>query len=204
MKKLLAAFCLSGALLGAAQAAPVVVSFVPSANQIAIGEFTTVEMRISGLDAEILSSFDLDTLFDAGVLANSSVTWSSFFEMGGPNALWDVTFGAGVTDVVAYSLLDDASLAGSQSDSFTVLSFAFRGVADGASLINLGSDLNFERNFVGLDGATLDVTVNGTCVAVGNGSCAQRVPEPASLALLGLASLSGLWAGRRRHTRPAA
>jgi hypothetical protein len=202
MKKLLAALAMFGALSGA-QAAPIVVSFVPAATQIAVGESTTVEMRITGLDDEVLSSFDIDMFFDAAVLDNFFVTWTGFAEMGGPDAEWDVTFGPDVTEVLAYSLLDDPDLAAIQSNSFVVLTFGFEGLADGASLINLGADIDFERNFVGLDGATLDVTVNGTCIAVGDGDCNQRVPEPAGLALFGVAACSGLWAARRR-SRPLA
>lgn len=202
MKKLLAALAMFSALSGA-QAAPIVVSFVPAATQIAVGETTTVEMHITGLDAEILSSFDIDMFFDPAVLDNIYVRWFGSVEMGSPDALLDVSFGPDVTEVLAYSLLDDPDLAAIQPDSFVVLSFGFEGLADGASLINLGANIDFERNFVGLGGATLDVTVNGTCIAVGDGECNQRVPEPASLALFGVAACSGLWAARRR-SRPLA
>ncbi len=203
LKKLLAGLALT-AVAAAAQAS-IVVSFVPAATQIAVGESTTVEMRISGLGDEILSAFDVNMLFNASALFNGLVTFNVEPQFGGlANAVWGTDFGAGNNDVYGYSLLDDDELAASQLDAFTVLTFGFTGVADGYSTINLGTDPDFERNFVGRRFQTLDVTVEGTCIAVGTGSCDNRVPEPASYGLAGVALLAAGLAGRRRRQTKAA
>ena len=65
------------------------------------------------------------------------------------------------------STLDDATLAANQANAFTVLTFGFAGVADGFSFVNLGSDLDFERNFTGLDAESLSVTVEAAVAEAG-------------------------------------
>jgi len=200
MKTLLASLLLIGAL-GATQAAPVIVSFTPSAQHVNVGDFVTIDMTVSGLGDEVLSSFDLNFRYDGSLLNWSSVT---FFTSqlgpgwGGMAPMYDFD-GTVNGDLAAtgYSLEDDASLAAGQANSFLLFRFNLSATADGVSSFGLGADLDFERNFTGLDWQTLDVTVQGACVAIGNGSCANRVPEPTSLALLGIAALGGLWAGRR-------
>lgn len=207
MKKTLSALALAaGTLLAAAPAsAAIVVSFVPAANHINIGDSVSVQMNISGLGAEILSAFDIDMLFNGLVLNNNSVTHSAIplqFGAYPADSYIGVSFLPGDTDVVDGSFLSDATLAANQADAFTVLTFDFTGVGNGTTFVNLGPDLTFQRNFVGLNFATLDVTVNGACIAVGSGDCGggPQVPEPASfgLAALGLLALGAAGRARRR------
>lgn len=201
MKKLLASLVLMGAA-SAIQAAPVTVSFLPATSHIAVGGATTVEMRISGLGDEILSSFDADMLFNSSVLSNYAVTHNAVPQMGGlGNVFFSSTFTPGMTESIDYSLLTDAELAAAQANDFAVLTFSFTGLADGFSLVNLGADLDFERNFVGLNYGTLDVTVQGACISVGTGAC--EVPEPGAYSLAGVALLAAGWAGRRRTRKTA-
>lgn len=203
MKKLLAisGIALAG-LLSAAPASAINVSFVPSATHINVGDSVTVQMNISGLGAEVLSAYDINGRYNAGVLNASSVTQFLAQFGGGSNFVGDVTFSSGDVDVTGYSLLDDAGLlALPQADAFTVLTFGFTGLANGFSFINLGADLDFERNFVGLDFATLDVDVGSICISVGTGTCdGTPVPEPGTLALLGLGILGLGMSGRRRES----
>ena len=105
--------------------------------------------------------------------------------------------------IQAYSLLDDATLAAGQADSFLLGTFTMHGAADGVTNIAFGPDPDFQRNFVGLDALSLDVQLGSACIAVGSGSCGGgNAPEPASLALVGLALLAAVAAGRsRRRTR---
>jgi hypothetical protein len=70
-------------------------------------------------------------------------------------------------------------------------------MADGVTNFTLGPDLDFDRNFVGLDALSLQVAVGSACIGVGTGVC-QQAPEPSSLALIGLA-LAGAWAASRRR-----
>jgi MYXO-CTERM domain-containing protein len=203
MKQSLAALTLAaGTLLAAVPAsAAIVVSFVPDATNIAIGGVATVEMRIAGLDSEILSAFDINMLFDQSVLDNFSVTHNVVTEFGGfpANSYVDTTFDPGDTGVIDGSYLDDVTLAASQADAFTVLTFRFTGLADGFSFINLGLDPDFQRNFVGSNFQTLTVDVQGTCVSVGSGSCS--VPEPATFGLAALGLLGAFVPGALRRRR---
>jgi MYXO-CTERM domain-containing protein len=206
MKKMLSALALAaGTLLVAAPAsAAIVVSFVPAANHINIGDSVSVQMNISGLDAEILSAFDINMLFDESVLDNNLVTHSAIPTQFGAfpdDSYIDTTFGVGDTGVIDGSYLDDATLAGMQANAFTVLTFGFIGAGNGSTFVNLGPNLDFQRNFVGLRFGTLDVTVNGACIAVGTGDCGggPQIPEPASFGLAALALLAAGAAGRARR-----
>ncbi len=203
MKNLLSSVALAAAALFTAlpASAAIVVSFHPSATQIAVGGLVNVEMRISGLGDEILSAFDIDATFNSGVLSNFAVTHNAIGTQFGPlgDSYFDANFGAGVTEVIDGSLLDDATLVANQDNDFVVLTFGFNGLADGVSTITLGPDLDFERNFVGLGFQSLDVEVGSVCIAVGNGNCA--VPEPASYGLAAIALLAAGAAGRTRRRR---
>lgn len=166
--------------------AAVIVTFAPSTSQINVGESVSVAMTISGLGAEILSAFDINMLFDSTVIVNTAVTHDVALQWGPASVFGPSVFNTGNTEVIDYTFDDDATVAASQADSFSVLTFRFLGLADGVSTISLGLDPDFERNFVGLDALSLDVEVGSACIAVGTGSCAQ-VPEPSSITLAGLA-----------------
>jgi hypothetical protein len=204
MKKMLSALALAaGTLLVAAPAsAAIVVSFVPAANHINIGDTVSVQMNISGLDAEILSAFDINMLFDESVLDNNLVTHDIATQWPGGGEFGPSVFGAGDTGVIDYAFDDDDTLAMAQGNAFTVLTFGFIGAGNGSTFVNLGPNPDFQRNFVGLRFETLDVTVNGACIAVGTGDCGggPQIPEPASfgLAALGLLALGAASRARRR------
>lgn len=191
-----------GASLCAAPALAITVTFNPSSTHIDVGETVFVEVNIAGLGAEILSAFDLDLLFDSAVLLNFQVNHDAVVTgFGGlGNSYFSTDFGAGRTENIDGSLLFDADLQASQADAFTLLTFGFRGLADGVSTLSFGPDPDFERNFVGLDALSLTVDVGSACISVGTGSCALQVPEPGSLALVGL-GLAGVYLRRRRIGR---
>jgi hypothetical protein len=205
MKKLIASIVTAAGtlLLPAPAPAAIIVELLPATSHVAVGGSTDVQMRISGLDEEILSAFDINLLFDASIVENSDVLFSGEGALGGIlDSYFFPDIQPGNTDVLGGSWLDDGGLTGlPQPDDFIVLTFTFKGIADGFSLLDLGGDVNFERNFVGLRAESLAVQIVGACISVGEGQCSS-VPEPSALSLLGLtlgmASIVGL---RRRRAR---
>jgi hypothetical protein len=207
-KPLLATLALATGLLGAAApaAAGIVVTFTPSTQHANIGETLSVDVSIAGLGAEILSAFDLNFIYDGSVIGQtfrSIDATSAQQQLGGSYGfapIWAIdSVALGDWGVQAIALADDATVAVEQADSFLLARFQFSADANGSSLFTLGPDLDFQRNFVGLNAQSLDVTVHGACLAVGTGSCA--VPEPASYGLVGLALLGAAVPGALRRRR---
>lgn len=201
MKKLIANVAVAASAFigaGAAMAAPIVVSFSSSAiNQhINVGEAVTIDVRISGLGDEVLSGYDLNFLYSGAVLKHVSTDESSVLTqlgpwgpMGSSPIVLNDLFAEGNLGMFATAVDDDVTLSTYQLDSFLLFSFQMTGFADGVTTFGLGSDPDFQRNFLGLSDtsgfpATLNVDVGGVCVAVGAGQCS--VPEPTTYALVGL------------------
>ena len=188
--------------LGAA-ANPVVV-FTPSTQHANVGDLVEVNVSISGLGDEVLSAFDLNFLWNGSLMGSSRSfdASSAQLELGGGDPLasaWTIdTVASGNWGVRASSLLDDPTLAALQANEFLLARFTFMADANGVTTFGLGQDPDFERNFVGLNFNTLDVTIGNACVAIGSGQC--TVPEPATLplALLALAgAVAPAWRRRK-------
>lgn len=201
MKSMLSAAALAASALfvSAPASAAVTFAFTPASSHINVGQAVQIEARISGLDDEILSSFDLNFLFNPAVL-----NWTLLEYFGAPlgNTVGLANNGLpngnlGVDDA---SLDDDATLAANQANDFLLFRFSLVGMADGATTFTLGPDLDFDRNFVGRRFQSLDVTVGSACIAVGTGSCdITPVPEPAGFGLAALGLLAAGLAGRGRR-----
>ncbi|NRF67659.1 hypothetical protein HLB44_11750 [Aquincola sp. S2] len=207
MKKLIAScgFVL-GTLLSAAPAGAVpVLSFTPSSTHINVGDSVTIDATVSGLGAEILSAYDLNFTYDPALL-----NWQVITQFISP---FNVNFSAisGFDNVVQgdlgfflNSLDTDADLAANQPDSFLLFRFTLQGMTDGVTTFTLGPDLDFDRNFVGLDAQTLDLLIGTACVAVGTGQCRIVLPEPPVYALLGLALAAAALTRTRRRSASTA
>jgi PEP-CTERM motif len=207
MKKTLTGLALAASALFASvpATAAITVAFTASATQIGVGDTTTVGVSISGLGAEVLSSYDLNFLY-----ANTVLQWertAQFLAPFGTAPINDTSFVAGDLGFLVSATDTDDQLANSQADSFELFTFQFRGLADGFSNVGLGLNTDFQRNFLGRDANPLTVDIGGICIAVGTGRCdvPNPTPEPASLALVGLA-LAGAYAPtawRRRRQQAA-
>jgi hypothetical protein len=152
----------------------------------------------------LIKEFDLNLLYDAAVLQFGSVdSDGAFGALGGSfgaDPLWASDTGtAGDLGFQASALVDDATVAANQSNSFLLFTITLTGLADGKSTFRFGPSLDFERNFVGRDFQTLSLLVGSACISVGTGTCDTDLPEPGSFALLGR-GLIGLGLSRRRST----
>lgn len=221
MKKLASAVALAAAALCASAPAhaDIVISFSPSSSTINVGDTVKVDMTISGLDAEILSSYDFNLLWNTGfvTLAAGDVDLTPGCTAMGAGSFCAIdSLVNGNLDVQAFALDDDATLAANQANSFVIASFTFTGAAAGLTTLTLGANPDYDQNFVGLGFNSLqNVSVGSAeiCVRSDLGSTlpgqncggTPGVPEPASYGLAGVALLAAGWAGRgRRRTVKAA
>jgi MYXO-CTERM domain-containing protein len=202
MKKTLSILTLAaGTALALATVTPataaVTVTFVPSATNVAIGDVVVIKVNVSGLDAEVVSAFDLNFLYNASVFDSSGSVYRTL-PLGNQTPL-NTVLAPGDLGFDVVSLDDDATLAAAQPNSFELFEFSLTGKANGVSNFTLGSDPDFQRAFIGLSSSLLAVDVGSVCLSVGTGTC--TVPEPGTYGLAGVALFGALLPGFLRRRR---
>jgi hypothetical protein len=196
---------LVGVCVALASAAPqaAVVSLTPISSTLSSGQSVVVEVVVSGLDSgQALAGFDLDLVYDPGVLAVRSATFGGALGAEGVDLFSSAVLSAGRADLAAVSLLAELDLLALQTTSFSIATLVFDALAPGFT------DIRFDTStFPGLllsdaFGLSIAASVGGEAGVTVTGGGGGSVPVPGSLALAGLALALAL--SRPRPTPPAA
>lgn len=177
------------ALLVPAKAAVIYLS--PAQQQVGVSDSVSVDVFVTGLAGEVVSGWDLNLLFDDSILQFSDVFFdlANFADDPVQDALYDSSTVGGNISSFLVSFLSDADLLLRQTEPVRLMSISFLALTDGVSLINFGTDPDYELNVTGLDALSLQLAARGACIGVGQGQCGTDIPAPSTLWLLGLALL---------------
>ncbi len=185
-----------GTLLSTAPAEAITVSINPATQTIGTGGTASIDIIVSDL-TDPVGGFSLTLTFDDSLLSGDSFINDPDGKMGALPLDLSGGFSGGSLDLffVADAAEDEGSLSGLQGGSFTLARVNFTGLAHGLSPLTLSnlilSNWNGESTLEGVE------HVNGE-ICVGEGGCEKPVPEPGTLALLGLGML-GMGLTRRRR-----
>jgi len=185
-----------GTLLSTAPAEAITVSISPATQTIGTGSSTSVDIIVSDL-TDPVGGFSLTLTFDDLLLSGDGFTNDPDGKMGALPLDLSGGFSGGSLDLffAADALETEASLGASEGASFILATVKFTGLAHGLSPLTL-SDVILS-NWDGSSTLAGVESVNGE-ICVGEGGCEKPVPEPGTLALLGLGML-GMGLTRRRR-----
>ncbi|MBN8519652.1 MAG: PEP-CTERM sorting domain-containing protein [Candidatus Accumulibacter sp.] len=189
---------LAGLVFLSGAASAYTLSFSPSAQDIGLGGFATVAVRIADVAPEPpgspggLGDYDFEVVYDPAIITFDQATDAG--ALGLAVGLDAVLLAPGRLNLSAFSLEAPDDLLALQSDSMLLLTLAFKGMAPGTSAlffenITLGDVLGTPRTSTSSNGS---ITV-----------LAAAVPEPGTLALLAGAGLMALGGRRLRRAVPA-
>lgn len=202
-------FCLTTLLLplhSGAAVLPVdppsaVLSFDPPSASGDINDIFVIDINIADFGygtADPLAGFGFDILYDSSILGFESVSFGSLLGDLDPLSFetdLDTTLNPGILNLFELSWLSDTELEALQSDSFTLATVTFKGLAAGNSSLTLDNiDLTDAL------GSSLASTSSSANITV-NSQPPIAVDEPSVLILM-LSSLALMIYSRRRRAIP--
>ncbi len=153
-------------LLFASNSQAIIIDFQQNKANLMLHDSLGVDIMVSELSDETVSSFDLYILFDPSVLAATNVTFGPY--LGEPfffEALTDFSLTTpGVVDLAELSLLYDNDLANLQPDSFVLASVSFDAIGLGSTTL----DFRFDKfnDIKGRDAVMLAVDSSSAAINV--------------------------------------
>ena len=192
MRKSILLSIVSGILLLVLQgsAYAIAIEVAPSTQDVSLGTTANVEINISGLGdgtAPSVGSFDLDLVFDPGILSFNNITFGDQLDILGSGSITGVDSSVlGVVSALEVSLDSISDLNNLQLPSFTLATISFNTLAAGTSALSLSltalSDASGNPLSATLQNGTINVTT---------------VPEPATWLLFGVGLLAMFGMSRR-------
>jgi hypothetical protein len=184
----------------------IAIYFDPFSSTTALGATVGVDVVVSGLSGsgaggshEVVSAFDLDVLFDRSILSFNYLVFSDALGVVDSDALTSFGATSGRIDFASLSLFGNADLLAFQGDQIVLASLYFDAIGLGTSFLTFDPNVSGGADLVGLDPFST-LVLDSVGVADINVQSAHSVPEPGTLALMGLA-LVGVGLFRRRAPR---
>lgn len=194
MKRIISLAMILGLLfIFSSSAQAITLSFIPSSQDVVLGDPVSVEVAIAELgdfSPPSLGAFDIDISWDSTILSFSSVVYGDpllgdQLDLFGLGSITSTTPSSGSVNLFELSLDSPFDLDTLQAGSFTLATLTFNTLSLGTTplgipIINALGDAWGDPLFAGVEGASINV-----------------VPEPSTLLLMG-AGLAGIGIMRKR------
>ena len=168
----------------------IAIEVAPQTQDVLLGSSANVDINISGLGdgvAPSVGDFDLNLVFDPGVLSFNNVTFGDQLDIFGMGSITGVDSSVlGVVRAFEVSLDSISDLNNLQLPAFTLATFSFNTIAAGNSALSLTLNALGDANGDLLSATLQNGTINVT-----------TVPEPATWLLFGVGLLAMFGMSRR-------
>ena len=162
-------------------AATPTIGFNPLSQTVSVGSTVTVDLVVSGLAdnaAPSLGTFDLNVNFDPSILTFNGAIFGSQLDLFGLGDISFATLGVGTVNLFELSLESAADLDNLQAGAFILAILSFNALSTGTSPLDVS---------VNALGDSLGNPLSADLVSGSITSLGTSVPEPSTLALVGLA-----------------